>query len=130
MKFKLDENLGSLGKALLAVDGHDVMTVAEQKLDGSPDDALYRVCRDEGRVLITLDRDFGEVLRFPPEATAGIVVLTSPGRLSAKVITTRIAELAIALKAQPINRELWIIEPGRVRIHQRRNGDKEVGFES
>ena len=40
MKFKLDENLGSLGKALLVAGGHDVMTVAEQKLDGSPDDAL------------------------------------------------------------------------------------------
>lgn len=28
MKFKLDENLGSQGKALLQADGHDVMTVA------------------------------------------------------------------------------------------------------
>jgi len=26
MKFELDENLGSLGKSLLAADGHDVTT--------------------------------------------------------------------------------------------------------
>jgi hypothetical protein len=31
MKFKLDENLGSLGKQALEADGHDVMTVAERR---------------------------------------------------------------------------------------------------
>jgi predicted nuclease of predicted toxin-antitoxin system len=130
MKFKLDENLGSLGKALLAADGHDVMTVAEQKLDGVSDDVLYRVCCDERRVLITLDRDFGEVLRYPPEASAGIVVLASPGRLSPQVISARIAEFTVALRANPLNGELWIVEPGRVRIHQRRNSAIDGNSES
>jgi hypothetical protein len=31
MRFKLDENLGLLGKSLLEADGHDVMTVAGQQ---------------------------------------------------------------------------------------------------
>ncbi len=66
MNFKLDENLGSLGKQLLADDGHDVMTVAEQRLSGADDDRLYEVCQDEGRVLVTLDHDFGHTLRFHP----------------------------------------------------------------
>ena len=34
MKFKLDENLGLLGKSLLEADNHDVMTIAEQRLSG------------------------------------------------------------------------------------------------
>ncbi len=50
MKFKLDENLGSKGKALLEADGHDVMTVAEQQMSGAQDERVYEVCRDEGRV--------------------------------------------------------------------------------
>jgi predicted nuclease of predicted toxin-antitoxin system len=125
MKFKLDENLGSIGQTLLLADGHDVMTVAGQRLSGASDVVLYNVCRNEGRVLITLDRDFGEVLRFPPEDTAGIVVLASPGRLSPHVIKSRIAELVVTLKSRTIDRELWIVEPGRVRIHQRRDTDDE-----
>lgn len=119
MKFKLDENIGSLGKSVLEADGHDVMTVAEQKLSGSPDDLLYRVCRDEDRVLVTLDHDFGHVLRFPPEAVAGIVILESPGRLTLQAITARMTELAALLRVRPIDRELWIVEPGRVRIRER-----------
>jgi len=119
MKFKLDENLGALGRGLLEADGHDVMTVAEQKLSGSTDDQLYQVCRDEARILITLDHDFGHMLRFPPEATAGIVILESPGRLNPTAIIARMAELAALLRVRAIDRELWIVEPGRVRIRER-----------
>ncbi len=73
MKIKLDENIGSRGSNLLAERGHDVSTVREQGLSGAPDEVIFQVCATEGRVLITLDRDFGEVLRFPPEKSAGIV---------------------------------------------------------
>lgn len=120
MKLKLDENLGWLGKSLLEADGHDVMTVAEQQLSGASDCHLYGVCRDEGRVLITLDRDFELTLRFPPELTAGIVVLDCRGRLSPRMIASRMAEFAALVRVRPIDRELWIVEPGRVRIHERR----------
>ena len=121
MKFKLDENLAALGKALLHADGHDVMTIREQELQGASDIAIYGVCRDETRVLITLDHDFGQTLRFPPEATAGIVVLECRGRQSPENILARIKEFITVLRTRPIKNELWIIEPGRVRIHQRRD---------
>jgi len=58
------------------------MTIAEQRLAGAPDERIYEVCRDEGRVLVTLDHDFGQTLRFPLEPTAGIVVLECKGRVS------------------------------------------------
>ena len=120
MKFKLDENLGLLGKTLLEADGHDVMTVAQQHLSGIDDVRLYDVCRSEARVLVTLNRDFALTLRFPPEQTAGIVVLDCRGRLSPQMIASRFSELATLLRVRPIERELWIVEPGRVRIHERR----------
>lgn len=53
MKFKLDENLGTLGKVLLAADGHDVMTVADQSLQGEADEHIYEVCRKEARVPVS-----------------------------------------------------------------------------
>ena len=120
MKFKLDENLGNLGKFLLEADGHDVLTVAEQQLSGAEDAHIYDVCREEGRVLVTLDRDFGQTLRFPPEATPGIVVLECKGRVAPSMILARVTEFAALLGTRPVDRELWIVEPGRVRIHERK----------
>jgi predicted nuclease of predicted toxin-antitoxin system len=119
MKVKLDENLGTLGKSLLAAEGHDVATVAEQRMSGAEDASIYAACQAEGRVPVSLDRDFAYTLRFPPEATRGIVVLECKGRLSPSAILARVSEFAALLRTRPIDCELWIVEPGRIRIHER-----------
>ena len=121
MKCKLDENLGDLGRDALMAAGHDVSTVAMQGLSGVADASLYEICRAEGRVLVTLDRGFGEILRFAPEVTAGIAVLDCRGRLSAASILARIKELAALLEIESIDGKLWIVEPGRVRMHEKRD---------
>jgi predicted nuclease of predicted toxin-antitoxin system len=118
MKFKLDENLGLLGKSLLEGEGHDVMTVADQQMSGAEDVRIYEHCRNENRVMVTLDHDFGQTIRFPPGAHAGIVVLECKGRASPSMILARVTELLTLLRTRPIDGQLWIVEPGRVRIHQ------------
>jgi predicted nuclease of predicted toxin-antitoxin system len=120
MKFKLDENLGAFGQSLLAAAGYDVMTVAQQGMSGVDDERVYQVCRDEGRVLVTLDHDFCQTLRFPPEATAGIIVLECRGRQTPATFVARIKELISVLQTRAIDHELWIVEPGRIRIHEKK----------
>ena len=79
MKFKLDENLDwRLATVVAEGGGHDVDTVKEEGLSGQPDEAIYKTCVARERVLITLDLDFTNPLRFPPQQTAGVVVLRPP----------------------------------------------------
>ena len=58
VRAKLDENLGRTCLDLLSAAGHDVSTVFEQGMTSWPDESLLAVCREEGRVLVTLDMDF------------------------------------------------------------------------
>lgn len=123
MKFKLDENIGTRGRDLLLASGHDVETVRDEGLQGATDERLYATCAAEGRCLITLDHDFAQVLRFPPEQGHGIVVLELPRPATPQSLLNRLAEFLAVLAMRPLNRELWIVEPGRVRIHQSANDD-------
>jgi predicted nuclease of predicted toxin-antitoxin system len=72
---KLDENIPA-STALVAVDiGHDVATVIGENLIGATDaDVLSASTRDE-RILVTLDRGFGDLRAYPPGTHGGIVVL-------------------------------------------------------
>jgi predicted nuclease of predicted toxin-antitoxin system len=121
VKFKLDENIGHRGRELLEAAGHDVMTVREQDLRGAADEELFKVCAAERRVLITLDHDFGHVLRFPPEQSAGVVILEVGPRSTLHAILGRLRDLLAVLQGQSVAGALWIVEPGRVRIHLRDN---------
>ena len=73
------------------------MTVRDQNLQGARDETLFDICADEDRVLITLDHDFGQVLRFPPERGAGLVVLEPEGRVTPRSLLDRLRDfLALA----------------------------------
>ena len=117
MKFKLDENIGRRGVELLKAHGHDVMTVRDQGLQGVGDEKPFDICSAEGRALITLDHDFGHVLRFPPDRSAGIVILEAGTRATLQGILDRLSDLLAVLKSHSVAGALWIVEPGRVRIH-------------
>jgi predicted nuclease of predicted toxin-antitoxin system len=118
VKLKLDENLGRRARDELARGGHDVATVPDQSLTGATDEALIEACRDEGRGLVTLDLDFGNPLRFPPDRYSGIAVLRSPPQVSATALLALVRTLAAALAKEPLSGRLWIVEIGRIRVHE------------
>ncbi|MEI8242706.1 MAG: DUF5615 family PIN-like protein [bacterium] len=115
MKLKLDENLGGRVAGLLREAGHDVETVFQEGLAGANDDAIYCVCCREQRILVTLDLDFADPVRFDP-AACGIVVLRLPARPTLELLLALAQQLAQALRSLPVNGDLWIVEPGRIRI--------------
>ena len=117
MKFKVDENVGEGAAEFFRAFGYDVSTVRHQGLGGISDDILFRRCCDERRALVTLDHDFGHVLRFPPRMSAGIAILELGPKPGLQSLLDRLGDLAAMLKVQALEGSLWIVEPGRVRIH-------------
>ena len=64
---------------------------------------------------MTLDLDFSNVLRFPPERYAGIAVLRVPHPIRLDAIQDRVRVLLKALKGEDLSGRLWIVEQDRLR---------------
>jgi predicted nuclease of predicted toxin-antitoxin system len=118
VKLKLDENLGRSAAALLRQAGHDVATVAEQELWGTPDRELIKICLTERRCLVTLDMDFGNPLLFNPPDYAGIAVLRLPPRPSMEDLLETIRTIIGGMAKESIEGRLWIVQRGRIRAYQ------------
>ena len=92
MRLKLDENLPRRASVRLARLGHDVHTVHVEALVGQPDDAIWAAAQREGRLLVTLDLGFGNILRFPPGSHHGTLLLRL-GDVGRDAIADRLVEL-------------------------------------
>ncbi len=95
--------------------GHDIATVSEQNLGGASNDELTSICQAEGRVLVTLDLDFSNVLRFPPQQYAGTAVLRVPHPIELETIRQRVRVLLKASESENLSGRLWIVERDRIR---------------
>ncbi|MCX6626908.1 MAG: hypothetical protein NTW28_04665 [Candidatus Solibacter sp.] len=70
------------------------------------------------RCLLTLDLDFADVARFPPHQIAGIAVLRLPKGASLSLLEKFVSDLLSMLGTEPITGRLWIVEAGRIRVHE------------
>ena len=75
MKLLLDENLSPRQVAIPRVLGYDAISATEAGLGGQPDDRIRSSAIESGRILVTLDADFANILRFPPAGTPGVIRL-------------------------------------------------------
>ncbi len=75
MKLKLDENVPLNVPPLLASLGYDVATVPGEDLAGADDPTVAAAAFREGRMLLTLDKGFADIRRYPPGQHPGIIVV-------------------------------------------------------
>ncbi len=126
---KLDENLGSIRVvSLLRLAGHDVATVREQNLTSTVDELLIDICRREGRCLVTLDRGFGNRIRYNPSDYPGIVVLRLPSQAKPQDLQEAVETLIRGLDAAEVVGKLWIIRGEQLLEYQAISDDEGVNF--
>ncbi len=116
MRFLVDEcaTARTLIEAL-RVGGHDVLLVREVAPQARDEDVL-KLAQEEGRILLTLDKDFGElafVRRMPHPAIVRFVELTVEQQVAALAELMR--DYSHALSTQSI----IVVSVARIRIRVR-----------
>jgi predicted nuclease of predicted toxin-antitoxin system len=115
LKLKIDENLPAECAVLLRNAGFEADTVVDEFLAGAEDSAIASRSQAEARVLVTLDLDFGNIHAYPPSQHAGIIVLR-PKKQDKSTILRLMPRIILALTNRTPARELWIVEPDRIRF--------------
>ncbi|MFV1951849.1 MAG: DUF5615 family PIN-like protein [Nitrospinota bacterium] len=75
MKFFANENLFEPIIDYLRGLGYDLLSIRDSGLSGISDDEVYQLACKDKRVIITMDKDFSRIFRFPPEKCGGIIVV-------------------------------------------------------
>lgn len=117
MHFKLDENLPGELARMLREFGHDVDTVVDEGLLGSPDESVADAARRANRIVITLDTDLGDVRKFPPKDTAGVVLLRLDDQQIPHVVDV-VRRLLSRYEAEIRSGRLLVVTESRVRIRE------------
>ncbi len=116
MNFLADESCAGPVIRALREAGHDVVAIVEVAKGATDEQVLERALNDK-RVLITEDRDFGELVYARGRPSAGVILLRFHSR-ARRVKPTTVVE-AVATLGSRLRDAFTVVEAGRVRISGR-----------
>jgi predicted nuclease of predicted toxin-antitoxin system len=113
MQFLADENISNLVIQELVAAGHDVVSIrsAHRGLD---DAGVLSLADGDRRILITEDRDFGELVVRQRYPVIGVLLLELD-RLTNEGEATRVLAAVMQIAGR-IAGHLVVVEPGRIRL--------------
>ena len=117
MKILLDENLSPIHARELRSKGHDVCAVFEVGLSGAVDQEIRNYAIEHDRILITLDADFANIIRFPPYQTPGVVRLKIHPPTEER-IREGIARTILLLHNTDLSGRLAVVDEDKIRIRK------------
>ncbi len=115
VKLKLDENLSRHLRQALCDLQHDATTAAEEDLLSQPDTAVAATAKDGGRILLTLDIEFGDLRKYPPGTHPG-VVLFRPRSFGPATVNRFVEEFVRSTDLRLLIGCVVVVDPTRVRV--------------
>jgi predicted nuclease of predicted toxin-antitoxin system len=100
----------------LRSDGHDVKRITELAR-GSKDEAVLSLAVQEHALLLTGDKDFGELVFRQRRATSGVVIIRLEGFSNSE--KAEIVSQAIQQNEAELSRAFTVISRGGIRIRPR-----------
>jgi len=114
MNLLADESVDRQIVERLRHDGHEVLYVAEME-PGIPDDVVLERANEVSALMLTADKDFGELVFRDKALTADGVILLRLAGLSAERKAALISDVLRERSAEFPN-HFSVISPGRIRI--------------
>jgi len=99
----------------LRLAGYDVVSITEQ-MPGADDETVIDFARSERRLLITEDKDFGQLVFAAAKQNSGVILIRYPA--SARSALTAAVLKLLSDNGENVYSRFAVLEPGRVRVAQ------------
>jgi predicted nuclease of predicted toxin-antitoxin system len=113
MNFLADESVDGQIVERLRLDGHYVLYIAEMS-PGITDDQVLDKANDDHALLMTIDKDFGELVFRLGRLNNGVILIRLGG-LSSEM-KAEIVSIAVNKYASSLENSFSVVSPGRIRI--------------
>ncbi len=114
LRFLLDENVSPKTADHLKGKGHDTQHVGEVKLGNANDHAVARFAQENNRIIVTFDKDFGQIYHDSGKAS-GIIIITAQNP-SPKIINELLENLIKRVNGIRLAKALVILNETGYRI--------------
>ena len=115
MKFVADEGVDKLIVIALREAGFDINYILETH-PGTEDDLILHLSNSEKRILITQDKDFGELVFRLKQSHTGIILIRLEGYTAA--IKAQIVKGLLLLHYEELLNAFTVIQPNAIRIRK------------
>jgi predicted nuclease of predicted toxin-antitoxin system len=117
MRFLTDEDVYPSIVQVLRDLGHDVFDIKEEKLTGIPDGEVYDLAKAQNRILVSMDKDFTNILLYPLGDHWGIIV-AKLYRMKSDETAQKFLDAFVKLTEDDIKDNLVIIDKNKARIRR------------
>jgi predicted nuclease of predicted toxin-antitoxin system len=118
-KFVIDEDMPRSTGIILRKHRYEVKDIRDYGLRGAEDEKVYEFAQREEAVILTGDRDFGNILRFPLGSHFGIVVAHFPNEMPNIEINRHLIGRFKGLSEDEFKGNLIVIDPRKIRIRRK-----------
>ncbi len=118
MRFLIDECLPPFLGAVLRSAGHDAVAVAALDLCGVPDSIVMATAREQRRVLVSADTDFGEILARSNDRQPSVVLYRGSEVLDAKALGAILLTNLPQIEESLVEGSIVVLLDDRIRVRR------------
>lgn len=117
MKFLADMGISMTTVRWLKSLKHDVVHLREIGFQQMPDEEIFRKAKEEGRVILTFDLDFGDIIAASHEQSVSVIIFRMEDERPA-AINARLVQILTESTEALLRGAIILVEDWRYRVRQ------------